>query len=292
MLPNFLFLGPPKSASTYLYGILREHPEVDMGCAKELNYFSTLSDGYPKWGPKDDAHYLSHYSNDKPFRVRGETATWYLYAPNAAALIRERLPNAKLMVCLRHPVDRAFSMYQFKRGGMMPPIERLPTFEQAIAAEPERIAGKLWDFAYLDVGRYARQIERYLERFPREQVHITLYDDLRADEAGFVRKVLQFLEIDSTFTPPKKEKANASKPIRSTAVKDFLLGTNPVKSALKAIVPTGLRRGIKSRAEALNQTGGPVLTTEFRGELTHRLRDDILRLQDLIHRDLNHWLEG
>jgi hypothetical protein len=115
------------------------------------------------------------------------------------------LPNARLIVLLRNPVDRAFSHYQHE---VALGREQL-SFDDALAREDERMRGELdrmlrdpayfshawWNYTYAARGRYAEQLERWFAAFPRDQLLILLSDELAADTAGTYRRVLDFLGV-------------------------------------------------------------------------------------------------
>jgi Sulfotransferase domain len=138
--------------------------------------------------------------------VVGEASPSYLFHPLAAERVARMLPNARLIVLLRNPVDRAFSHYQHE---VALGREEL-SFEDALAQEDERMRGELdrmlrdptyfshawWNYTYAARGRYAEQLERWFAAFPREQLLVLLTDDLAADTASTYRRVLEFLEVE------------------------------------------------------------------------------------------------
>lgn len=183
LYPNFLFVGPDKSGSSWLYKALRAHHQVYLPDVKELFYFDRFYDRGWRWYKSffEDAGY--------DYRVIGEISHDYLFSPLACERIAQDLPSVKLMVCLRDPVERAFSayLYMIKQGRVN------CDFETALEEVEELI----------DHGRYAEHLEGYLETFGRERIHIAAFDDLVADPQGFFDQVCSFLGVARKELPPE-----------------------------------------------------------------------------------------
>jgi hypothetical protein len=133
----------------------------------------------------------------------GEASPSYLFHPLGPQRVRELIPDAKLVALVRNPVDRAFSHYQHEVALGREPL----TFEDALAAEDERLRGEeqrmvaepryfshpWWNYTYRARGRYAEQLERWLDVFPREQLLVVPSEDLGSDPDGTYGRVLEFL---------------------------------------------------------------------------------------------------
>jgi len=179
--PNFIFIGPDKSGSTWIDNLLRRHPDVCMATAKELFFFDRFYHRGWSWYERQFAHCR------RGAAVVGEVSHDYLFSAQASERIHAMLPECRLMVCLREPVDRAFSSYLYmRRQGRT----RQP-FESALDAHRELI----------DHGLYGKHLETYLARFPREQIHVALFDDLRESPQEFAVALFGFLGIDSGAAP-------------------------------------------------------------------------------------------
>ncbi|MGI9254548.1 MAG: sulfotransferase domain-containing protein, partial [Thermomicrobiales bacterium] len=174
--PDFIVIGAQRSGSTSLYRYLSAHPLIEAARIKELHYFSLHHQRPLAW-------YRSQFPlNLPPGHITGEATPYYLFHPHAARRIAETAPRAKLIAVLRNPIDRAHSHYhhELARG-----VEWL-SFEDAIRAEPERIAGErerlladptyasapYQSASYLSRGRYAEQLREWLDIFPRDQLLI------------------------------------------------------------------------------------------------------------------------
>lgn len=175
-LPNFLYVGPDKAGSSWLHETLLRHPDVYLTPAKDLYFFDRYYTRGPDW-------YAAQFRDAGGQEVVGEVCQDYLFHPEAATRIRATLgPNVKFMVSLRDPVERAWSSYLYMRKHGIGP----ETFAEALLSRPE----------LLEHGRYATGLDRFLEHYPRENIHVALFDDLATDPQGFLDAVTDFLGVD------------------------------------------------------------------------------------------------
>jgi hypothetical protein len=199
-LPDFLILGAQKAGTTALYAYLRWHPRITGPSWKEVSYFDRHYARGVRW-------YRGHFPLRPRGRTVGEASPGYLFHPLAPWRVRETVPDAKLIVLVRDPVDRALSHYHHEVALGREPL----SFEDALDAEEERTRGEAermarepgyfshawWDHTYVARGRYAEQLERWLELFPREQLLVLASEELAAETAGTYRRVLEFLGAPS-----------------------------------------------------------------------------------------------
>jgi hypothetical protein len=174
-LPNFLYVGPDKAGSSWLHEVLLKHPDVYLTPAKDLYFFDRYFDRGLEW-------YASQFRDARDETIVGEVCQDYLFHPEAAARIHATLGPVKVMVSLRDPVERAWSSYLYMRKHGIGP----DTFSEALRSRPELI----------EHGRYALGLDRFLELFPREMVHVALFDDLVADPQAFLDGVTGFLGVE------------------------------------------------------------------------------------------------
>ena len=198
MQPNFLIIGSQKAGTTSLYHVLKEHPQVFLPERKEVNYFFLQSEY-----DKGFENYLAHFEPAPPEALAiGEASPGYICHPLAPARIHRRLPEAKLILTVRHPVERAYSQYWDNRRS----LSEHRTFEQSVVAalqatyHPEKLG-------YFSRGTYIQYIHRYLEHFDRDQLLVLLFDDLHSDPHAFYRRVFEFLGVDPDFTTPAMTKS-------------------------------------------------------------------------------------
>ncbi len=174
--PNFLFIGPDKAGSTWLYETLRRHRQVYLPLVKELFFFDQFYDKGWRW-------YMRYFKGaGEHHRVVGEICHDYLFSRVACQRIARDLPGVKLMVCLREPSQRAFSEYLYLiKLGLLG-----CDFETAL----QQVSG------LIDNGRYATHLSRYLEYFRRDQIFVAVFDDLTADPQRYFDKLCDFLGLE------------------------------------------------------------------------------------------------
>lgn len=285
MLPNFLILGAPRSGTTHLYRGLRQHPEVYMSDFKEPMFFAY--EGTPRTGAISDmAAYEALFQSAQQYPAIGEASTLYLYSSKAPGAIQHHVPDARMIAILRNPIDRAFSQYTFQR---FLETERLDSFEQALDAEDQRASDPSVSpfLLYRRVGLYGEQIPRYLERFSNDQLLFLLQDDLDTHPDQVFRQIFAFIGVDPAFEPDLRHRTNASGvPEHGTL---FRL-VKSVGRTVKGILPERLVTRLSGSAhEAL--LSRPAMAPDTRHALRQYFADDIRRTEELIGRDLSHWLE-
>lgn len=282
--PTFLFLGAPRSGTTQLYEGLRQHPEIFMSPVKEPLYF--VSPRYHLTRVEQDDAYQALFAEAGAARHVGEASTLYLYDPEAPARIRAALPDVRLIAILRHPVERAYSQYVFER---LLQHETFPTFEQALAAEPERRRrGDSPFLYYVDVGRYAAQIRRYQALFPEDRLLWLLHDDLRQDQPGTFHRIFRFLDVDPTFTPDLDGAVNQSGVPRHPSLYRWLHRT---ARPFKAWMPDPWVQRLRREADQALLQEAPAVAPDTRRQLLETFRADIVETGALIGRDLRHWID-
>jgi hypothetical protein len=280
--PDFFVVGAAKSGTTSLYRYLVQHPAIFMPKLKEPHFFG-------EWDLSTGVSSLEEYLDlfaGVPKRLRaGEATTSYLYSRSAAQEIKRFQPNAKIVMVLRDPVDRAYSNYWDQ-------IEENLSFEEALAAEPKRIQqGWRYAYHYFEGGRYAEQVSRYLQVFGHDAVRIYLFEDLIGDAGNVCRDIFLALRVDPDYPIDVSGAYNPSGLPRSAFLSKLLHERSSIKEPIKKILPPSLRQDLKASLRAVNVRPAPQMNPETRSRLRAIYRDDILRLEQLIARDLSNWLE-
>ena len=296
VMPNFLIIGAPKSGTTTLHYVLDQHPEIYMSAVKEPGFFWAYGEPVDLRGPSalllkhraisDLDAYQRLFAGVTTERAIGESSARYLFQPRSPALIYEFIPHARLVVSLRNPAERAFSSFsQYLRDGVDP----CPDFAQAVAHERQGLRAE-WTFGrHLESGFYYAAIQRYLVFFSRQQLHISLFEDLKDDPLGLVRSLCEFLEVDGGFEPDMSHRHNVSGVIRNPVLRWIWTRTNRLRAAVRPLVGLRLRHLVSEWF--YRDVEKPDFPPELRAELTEYYRQDIEQLQGLIQRDLSHWLE-
>ena len=208
--PRFLGIGTQKGGTTTLQRLLEQHPQVYLPPAKELQFFSLHFSRGVGW-------YGQHFSEARPGQCSGEITPYYLFHPQAPQRIAGLLPQVRLLVLLRDPVERALSqVFHSQRLGFEP-----LDVEEALAAETLRLEGaevvlqaadgrhrSHQEHSYLARSRYEQQLERYHAQFGAEQLLILRSEDLFCDPEPVWSRVLSFLQLPA-LPLPQLPRANA-----------------------------------------------------------------------------------
>lgn len=272
-LPDFLIAGAAKAGTTSLYEYLRQHPDVYMSPLKEPGYYCADELTIEEAPIRTREQYEALFAGVKHERAIGEATTRYLPSPNAAERIKRDLPEARIIISLRNPADRAYSSYLGRLRGNR---EHRPVEE---AMQP--------DSYYFATSLYYESLLRFYERF--RHVKVVLFDDLRADARALMRELYTFLEVDPGFVPELGIHNRAAVP-RSPALNAiFIRSTN----ALRRITPRFLRgRGLTPRLHPLLLGPAAPLPPAIRKRMLDAFRDDVEKTSSLIGRDLSFWFSG
>lgn len=297
-MPNFLIIGSAKAGTSSLYYYLKQHPQIYMSPLKEPKFFAFEGEKLNFQGPAKDnidknsvttlEEYQQLFADVNNEIAIGEASPIYIQSPKAAYSIKKYIPNVKIIAILRNPAERAFSAFShLVREG-----HETLSLEEAFVKEKERISSKWIDlFHYQKVGFYHRQLEHYFKLFEREQIKIYLYDDLEKDTFKVVQNIFAFLNVDSSFVPDLTRK-NVSGIPRSRFVYDLFTKDNILKSACKPLLGNKIRRKVHKYIATETLKPKPKLPLATKLKLVEVYREDILRLQDLIDRDLSGWLSS
>lgn len=295
-LPNFLIIGAARSGTTTLYYVLNQHPEIFMCPIKEPEFFWAYGEQVNFQGPNivwikhrlvnDLEEYEHLFAGVTTEKAIGEASPRYLTHPRSPGLIHKFIPDAKLIVSLRQPAERAFSAYlNHKRDG----VEPCSSFDDAIKEELAGSRDHWTKGGYLDRGLYYAALSRYYEYFDRSQMHISLFEDLQANPRELIRDIFHFLGVYEAFEPVLERPHNASGVIRNPVLRFLWTNSGGLRAAVRPYVHEHTRH--KMFEWVIKDLEREKLSPEVKAELTEYFRPDIEKLQDLIGRDLSHWLK-
>lgn len=286
-LPNFFIVGAPKAGTTSLHAYLKRHPEVFMSVRKEPHYFSRFRvdpafDNF-RLPIRDSREYQELFGGSGGYKAVGEASSSYLSDINAATRIRAEVPNAKIIISLRNPVQRAYSHYLMEcREG-----REARSFQEALAADQAR-AEKGWGISvqYVELGLYSDQVERYIRLFGRSNVLIVLFEDLSRDTAAVMQEVARFLDIDPALFPESAFEAVYNPFAASRGVfARWILRLRPVRLWSRRWIPSALRRRVRDRL-LFKSIQKPQLDTGVVRTLGECFATDLQKLERLLERDL------
>lgn len=267
-----------------------------MSVPKETNFFAT---DITVPARHDKERYLALFSNATGYERVGEASVWYLYSRNAAERIGEFCPNSKIIAMLRNPTEMIYSYHSQRIWNH---TEDITDFAEALNAIDSRREGlRLPENPYppecLDywaIAKYSAQLRRYFEIFGRQNVHVIIFDDFKADPLNIYQEVFSFLGVDETFRvrlDNNKLARNANKRPISKAASRFL--RSPPNIVLKfgrfLFSNQKKRRKLLFRLGRLNTRAlpRPPLDDKLRNTIIDYYRDEIRELSTLLHRDLS-----
>ena len=293
--PNFIIIGAMKAATTSLYTYLKQHPDIFMTSVKEPMFFNNYNkkNNYIIKGRKNKKittlkQYYNLFNDVKKETAIGEASPSYISDKDCPIIIKENLPNIKIIAVLRQPVERAYSNYlHVQRSGK----EIIHDFEEAFNEEKVRIE-KNWSplYHYKSKGFYFEQLNRYYNLFPKENIHIVLFEEIIKDPKSVSKKIFEFLNVDSTFIP------DSSKQINVSGTPKGIFGWFVMKSRYYNLIPNiEFSKYLPQTIIKFLFNSAYSTPKKISNELTKKLtdlhyKDDILELEDLISKDLRHWL--
>jgi hypothetical protein len=228
--------------------------------------------------------YLKLFENVEEEIAIGEASVFYLWSKTAAANICSRIPDAKIVMILRNPAERAFSQYlhNLTNGDVC------KSFREQIYTSAQWKSEKfILGYPLLELGLYYEQVKRYLDLYPRENVHILFFEDYRQQPARTMQQLFRFLNVDARFIPNMSEKQLEPKVPRAVVLAYFLKKYG-LWQHFKKLSPPSFHSRL--RAIAFRERRSLVMDRRDRDYLLDYYRDDIRRLSNLLDRDLAHWL--
>ena len=279
-IPNFLVIGDLKAGSSSLNHYLRQHPQVyTPENIKELRYFSfDSSNPYHLTAESTRVRsfdeYQAYFKNSGAALAVGESSPNYLRSPVAAQRIANEIPDVKLIVCLRNPADRLYSVHMMSyRSG-----STNLTFEERAFRE---------NCAWIKGNFYWADLKKYMDLFCPDQLKVILFDDLKSDAAAVTRDLYRFLGVDDTFVPDFSIQNQGGMPKNRFVFSSLIRAKRLVKRFARP--PEFLARiwaNVKTRSMYRQE-----MDAVTRRNVLAVFHDDIMRTQDLIGRDLRGWLE-
>lgn len=288
--PNFFVIGAPKCGTTSVASWLSEHPQIYMSPYKEPHHFNT--DQNWVWTPERSKYEALFDAAKGEHSAVGEASAWYLYSRVAVCGIENYQPLARYIVCLRNPIEMAYSLHEQM---VVSGNEHIENFAMAWDLSDERKHGRLvgrWcreprHLAYGEVCKLGEQLRHLYAQVPRDRVHIVFLDDVKDDARACYLGILRFLGVSDT---ERTEFAvlNAAKERKSKVLRRLIHALGDIKRGLGVSTRFGVltavnRMNIRYRARV-------PLSVSMRRTLCAHFADDIALLGTLTQRDLTHWL--
>jgi len=269
--PNFFIVGAPKSGTTSLFAYLKTVPDIFMPEIKEPNFFSIVNvpeDSHTK-PIRDRKKYLELFKKVKDEKIIGEASVSYLSDPQAPKLIHKVSPNAKILISLRDPVERAHSNYlHLKRLGRVN-----FSFNELLHRAAKEGGDDYKANLGLYGGLYSENVKRYVDTFGSNQVKILIFEEWIKDAKNTVEEILEFLGIDFIYDDFKEEVYNKFGIARGP-IAQALLRNKKLKRFAKRKVPSPIRRFVKQKV---------ILKSQPKPKMD---KDDIMFLVDFYRKDV------
>ena len=290
--PDFIIIGAMKAGTTALHDHLSKHPSLFLSKKKEPQYFSSPGERQlPPWVLPTDLHsqkrmvvtkeqYKELFSGGGG-RIAGESSVMYLHDPSSAARAAAANPEMKVIALLREPAARAFSAWSFLvRLG----LEDLD-FEQALAAEPDRIMGP--GFHYVEMGAYARELEPWIVAFGRDQVLPIDFARFSRNTSDVINEVCGFLEIDPSLIPEKVAMRNTGGQIPSGRFQRWFV--RRVRIIVSDRIPSRIAHPINLVWQKLFMKDAEPMSHATAEEIRTRLLEQTELLEQMLGWDLTGW---
>ena len=288
MKVDFFIVGAPKAGTTSLYHYLNEHPQVEMSSQKEPDYFSdkAIHEQGMYYG-KNRVKTLGKYESlfeQKESVVYGEASVSYLFYDNVAEDIKKYNPNAKIIIMLRNPIQRAFSHYlmDYKLGLIS------DSFENIIAKKSKHKSAHLFYQQYIEVSKYAMQIQRYQDFFEKENILFIDYEDFKKNVSETVGQVYNFLNISAVSAANINTKYNVSTMPKNKVIR-FIYSFIFLRKTLTLLFPIYLVKIIRNFLFIAEKK--PELLKETSRQLKIIFNNDIEKLKDVLGKDYSKWIK-
>jgi len=286
---NFIGIGVAKSATTWVADCLRKHPDIYLPPKKELNYFNKFI--YKKQSIENLNHsrpiewYHQYFNNARKDLIKGEYSPTYMKNESSAFKIYQYNPDIKILTILRHPVERAYSSFLFRR--QMGEIT-VNQFEKAITQIPSILHESL----------YHKQLKNYYSLFNKKNIKVLLYDDIQSDKRLFIEEIFSFLEVKPWFDNSFLSRSNPTKFPRFETVNQLISKAHSIlqqkklrwlRTFIRMAGVAGIAEIVRDRVNVKPMGKKVAVSGKTKAEMAEYFKEDIQQLEQLIERDLTIW---
>ena len=212
----------------------------------------------------------------------------YLYSEKAPERIHYHLPDVKLIAILRNPIEQAFSHFLYAKRQMLEPLD---DFTDALRSEGERKRND-WQplFQYSQFPKYHQQLKRYYEVFSETQIKVYSYEEFEEYPQSVLSDLYSFIGVDKDFVPDLSYRPNVGGVPKSRFLQDIIMKPYQVTRLVGRLIPGAIKRRIRDAVSDHNLEKPP-FPEVAKSHLRKALREEILKLQVLLNRDLSDWLQ-
>lgn len=296
-LPDFLIIGAAKAGTTALFRAVSQHPGIFCSPDKEPRFFAFAGQSPSFTCPGNmfnaevlvtkESDYLHLFSRCPSGAKAGEASAIYLSSPSAPETAARCVPGARLIAILRHPVERGYSQWLHRR---QEGFEKLGDFEEAWAEEDNRVAlgwSPLWE--YRNRGYYGRQLTRWLEFFPREQLLILFYEDWLNQPVQTLELIWRHIGVEPVAEPVITRENVTSRRPRWRWLHRRMVENNALRRWAQRNLPLAVRDAITDPIKKINLVPGPRLDPLVRAQLAPAFHEDLRTVESLTQRNLTAW---
>ena len=292
---DFIGAGDQRSGSHWIFSCLKEHPEVCTSSRKETRFFDT----YSLYKKGIDYYYKEFFSQCNKNKTIGEYSPSYIYNKKAPRRIKKNLPNIKIIISIRNPVEKIYSLYWYNRRSGTGSTLIYNSFEEVLKSNQN----------FLERGKYYKRIKGFYNQFKKDQILIMNFDNLKNNPKDFISKIYAFINVDASYKPSLLEKptnkagrAKIKYPILNKTIYrlyNLVKNNKFLNKFLNYFKKHGnyisLRRSILSNLYKLNKREvksdweKPKMNKKTRQKLIDYYSDDIKKLENLTNKNLNNW---
>lgn len=277
--PNFFIVGAAKCGTTSLYEYLKQTPGVYMSPVKEPDFFSRIDPVY--LNPpviRDKKKYLALFKKIKDEKVIGEASPVYLRDPQSPKLIHDTVPNARIIIMLRDPVERSFSSYLFLKALGIETLPFMDVMKKALNSHDDD------SLRMADASFYSGKVKRYLDTFGKNLVKIIIFEEFVKDTRRVVKDVLEFLQVN-TEPPESIGKVHNPFAVPRGPFATFVLRSHFMLKIRHNLVPYTM--GSYLIRNVLKKKGTkPELSQEDRIFFEEIYRNDVKKLREILGRPI------
>jgi hypothetical protein len=287
MLPNFLVIGAEKSATTWLYNRLKEHPDIFMPETKEIHFFNKYDSNFNEkdiFNENNLGYYKKFFKRFNGEKAIGEVTPMYLCDPYAPKRIKQILPKVKLIAILRNPIDRAYSHYWMAKSKGHTDLN----FKKIVENKEDK---------FIKRGLYFNQLKKYYDLFDQCQIKIIIFSEIKKNEELVLKDIYNFLDVNSDFiTENLNNRENSSSKYRSKFLVNFISRTSDLfrlKLKMGFIINFLKKIGVADFIKNINKESYnyPKMKDEYREKLIDYYKKENYRLSKLINKNLDYWSE-
>ena len=293
--PNFLIVGVARCGTTSLFHYLKQHPEIGMSKIKEPKYFSSIDLNLPQNGVGDgtvfskivtsEMNYHKLFKGLENLKALGEASSdCFYYHKMVIPRIKEKLGDVKIIVCLRNPIERAFSAY----NNLVRDSREYLSFSDGLSEEQNRIVNNWdWMWHYKNGGLYAEALEHYQKEFTN--VKVVFFEDLKSKPHEVLNELFVFLGVKSKISIDVDTRYSHSGKPKSKIISLLTSRKNPIIFMMREIALKFIPRKYLEKAASKMFVKDTILSDDKK-QLQSFFKKDILKLETLLNRDLKSWL--